>query len=139
MTSNTKDPVLVVLQMSGAFDALNTVIPYNNPLYPDYRPVLKVDPEQVLDRVSRSNNNPPMTLPRPEQTGDWTPGIRRARKPEHHGTLKPENPTTTTPGFRTAGTDSNPDRRHPQHPGFTLPAHSKTGNVGICNIHSSHS
>ena len=48
MTSNKKDPILVVLQMSGAYDALNTVIPYNDPLYPDYRPVLKVDPENVL-------------------------------------------------------------------------------------------
>src|SRR6266480_899684 len=28
--------------------SLNTVIPYNDPLYMDYRPVLKVEPEQVL-------------------------------------------------------------------------------------------
>ena len=48
MTSNRKDPVLVVLQLSGAFDALNTIIPYNDPLYWDYRPVLKVGPEEVL-------------------------------------------------------------------------------------------
>ena len=48
MTSNKKDPVLVVLQMSGAYDALNTFIPYNDPLYQDYRPVLGVEPEQVL-------------------------------------------------------------------------------------------
>ena len=48
MTSNRKDPVLVVLQLSGAFDALNTIIPYNDPLYMDYRPVLKVEPEDVL-------------------------------------------------------------------------------------------
>jgi len=48
MTVNKKDPVLVVLQMSGAYDALNTIIPYNDPLYMDYRPVLKVAPEQVL-------------------------------------------------------------------------------------------
>lgn len=48
MTSNRKDPVLVVLQMSGAYDALNTIIPYNDPLYMDYRRVLKVDPEEVL-------------------------------------------------------------------------------------------
>ncbi len=48
MTSNRKDPVLVVLQMSGAFDALNTIIPYNDPLYMDYRPVLGVAPEDVL-------------------------------------------------------------------------------------------
>jgi len=38
----------VVLQMSGAYDALNTIIPYNDPLYLDYRQVLKVDPEEVL-------------------------------------------------------------------------------------------
>ena len=48
MTSNKKDPVLVVLQMSGAYDAVNTIIPYNDPLYADYRPVLKVAPEDVL-------------------------------------------------------------------------------------------
>ena len=48
MTSNKKDPVLVVLQMSGAYDALNTVIPYNDPHYSDYRTELKVEPDQVL-------------------------------------------------------------------------------------------
>ncbi len=48
MTSNKKDPVLVVLQMSGAYDAVNTIIPYNDPRYADYRPVLKVAPEEVL-------------------------------------------------------------------------------------------
>src|SRR5438093_11445476 len=48
MTANKKAPVLVVLQMSGAYDALNTFIPYSDPLYMDYRPVLKVEPEQVL-------------------------------------------------------------------------------------------
>ena len=38
MTSNKKDPVLVVLQLSGGNDALNTVIPYGDPLYADNRP-----------------------------------------------------------------------------------------------------
>ncbi|MEC9013204.1 MAG: DUF1501 domain-containing protein, partial [Chloroflexota bacterium] len=48
MTSIKKDPVLVVLQLSGAYDALNTVIPYSDPHYKDYRTVLKVEPEEVL-------------------------------------------------------------------------------------------
>ena len=48
MTSNKKDPVLVILQMTGAYDALNTFIPYSAPHYPDYRPVLQVAPEDVL-------------------------------------------------------------------------------------------
>jgi uncharacterized protein (DUF1501 family) len=48
MTANKKDPVLVVLQMSGAYDALNTFIPYSDPMYLEYRPTLKVEPEDVL-------------------------------------------------------------------------------------------
>jgi uncharacterized protein (DUF1501 family) len=48
MTANKKDPVLVVLQMSGAYDALNTFIPYSDPMYLEYRPTLKVEPEEVL-------------------------------------------------------------------------------------------
>ena len=35
MAANTKAPVLVVLQLSGGNDGLNTVIPYSNPLYYD--------------------------------------------------------------------------------------------------------
>ena len=60
MTSNKKDPVLVVLQLSGAYDALNTIIPYSNPLYMDYRPVLKVEPEQVLAIDDKVGFNPAM-------------------------------------------------------------------------------
>ena len=48
MTSNRKDPVLVVLQMSGAYDAVNTIIPYNDPHYMDYRQELGLTPDQVL-------------------------------------------------------------------------------------------
>ena len=60
MTSNKKEPVLVVLQASGAYDALNTMIPYNDPLYMDYRPVLKVEPEQVLAIDDKVGFNPAM-------------------------------------------------------------------------------
>ena len=48
MTTNKKDRVLVVLQMTGAYDALNTVIPYNDPHYTDYRQAVSVDPADVL-------------------------------------------------------------------------------------------
>ena len=48
MTSNKKDPVLVVLQMTGAYDALNTFIPYSDPHYVDYRPTLQIGPDEVL-------------------------------------------------------------------------------------------
>jgi len=32
-----KDPVIVVLQLTGGNDYVNTAIPYNNPLYRDNR------------------------------------------------------------------------------------------------------
>ena len=60
MTSNRKAPVLVVLQLSGAYDALNTVIPYNDPLYMDYRPVLKVEPQDVLTIDDKIGFHPSM-------------------------------------------------------------------------------
>ena len=60
MTTNKKEPVLVVFQLSGAYDALNTIIPYNDPLYMDYRQVLKVEPEQVLHIDDKVGFNPAM-------------------------------------------------------------------------------
>ena len=48
MPSDSKDPVLVVLQLSGGNDALNTVIPYSDPLYFDNRPNVRIPEDQVL-------------------------------------------------------------------------------------------
>ena len=48
MTSNKKDPVLVVLQLSGGNDYLNTVIPYTDPLYQDNRPAVRIPEDQIL-------------------------------------------------------------------------------------------
>ncbi|MDE2938603.1 MAG: DUF1501 domain-containing protein [Chloroflexota bacterium] len=48
MTSNKKDPVLVVLQLSGGNDYLNTVIPYTDPLYKDNRPTVGIADEEII-------------------------------------------------------------------------------------------
>ena len=48
MKNGGKDPVLVVLQLSGGNDYLNTVVPYANPLYRDYRPGVGIPEDKVL-------------------------------------------------------------------------------------------
>jgi len=46
--ASTQDNVFVVLSLSGGNDGLNTVIPYTNGLYRDYRPNLGIPADQVL-------------------------------------------------------------------------------------------
>ncbi len=48
MVSTKKDNVLAVLSLSGGNDGLNTVIPYNNGHYRDFRPNLGISAEQVI-------------------------------------------------------------------------------------------
>ena len=60
MTSTKKDPVLVVLQLAGGNDALNTIVPYNNPKYMDNRPNVQVPVDQVLPINDEVGFNPNM-------------------------------------------------------------------------------
>jgi hypothetical protein len=48
MVSTSAEPVVVVLQLTGAKDYLNTVIPYTNPLYRDNQPHVGVPEDKVL-------------------------------------------------------------------------------------------
>ena len=48
MATTRKDPVIVVLQMTGANDYLNTIIPYTNGHYRDARPKVGIPEDQVL-------------------------------------------------------------------------------------------
>ena len=43
-----KPPVLVVVQLSGGNDFMNTLIPYTSPIYHDARPTVGIPQEQVL-------------------------------------------------------------------------------------------
>lgn len=48
MTAPAKDPVLVVVQLTGGNDFMNTIIPYNDEVYHDSRPVVNVKEEDIL-------------------------------------------------------------------------------------------
>src|SRR2546425_5305207 len=48
MASGTPQRALVVVQLSGGNDALNTVVPYTNGLYYENRPQVNIAPEDVL-------------------------------------------------------------------------------------------
>ena len=60
MTSTKKDPVLVVLQLAGGNDGLNTIVPYGDPLYSDNRPSVRIDESQVLPINDYLGFNPNM-------------------------------------------------------------------------------
>src|ERR671925_1856502 len=63
MSAMKKDNVLVVLQLSGGNDALNTIVPYSDPLYLENRPDVRVDPEKVLpinDTIAFNPNMAPI-------------------------------------------------------------------------------
>ena len=61
MTTTSKDPILVVLQLTGGNDYLNTVIPYNDPLYYDSRTNLGVPAGEELPINDQLALNPAMS------------------------------------------------------------------------------
>ena len=48
MVSTYKDPVLVIIELTGANDYLNTIVPYNEPLYWDNRPKVHISQDELL-------------------------------------------------------------------------------------------
>jgi len=62
MTTTKKDPVLVVLQLSGGNDYLNTIIPYTDPIYHDARPTVRISENEVIPLDDKLGLHPSMAL-----------------------------------------------------------------------------
>ena len=60
MTATKKDPVVVILQLTGANDYMNTVIPYTNGEYYDNRPKVRIPQDTVLPIDDELAFNPNM-------------------------------------------------------------------------------
>ncbi len=58
MTSVQRDPVLIVLQLTGGNDYMNTVVPFGDPLYRDNRPTVSVAGEDILSIDGHYGFNP---------------------------------------------------------------------------------
>jgi len=56
-----QDRTLVIIQMAGGNDGLNTVVPYDDPTYLSVRPTLQIDPSSVLPLSNGLGLNPVMT------------------------------------------------------------------------------
>ena len=60
MASTKKDPVLVILQLTGGNDYMNTVIPYTDPRYRDNRPAVGVAEDRILPISDKIGFHPEM-------------------------------------------------------------------------------
>ena len=58
MSSNGKNRKLVVVQLSGGNDYLNCIVPYNDPLYIDNRPNIRISEERALPLDENYGFNP---------------------------------------------------------------------------------
>src|ERR1700746_61612 len=65
MASARRDKALVVIQLSGGNDCLNTVVPYSNGLYYDFRPHVHLDAEEVLPIDDHFGFNPNLGSSKP--------------------------------------------------------------------------
>ena len=58
--NSQRDPALVVIQLSGGNDALNTVVPYTNGIYQDSRRAIRLEENEVIDLNGKFGLHPSM-------------------------------------------------------------------------------
>ena len=65
MATTQKPPTLVVLQLTGGNDTINTIVPYGDPLYYDNRSTVRIAEEDVLKIDDRFGFHPSMAAIKP--------------------------------------------------------------------------
>ena len=58
--NSRRDPALVVIQLTGGNDALNTVVPYTNGIYQDSRRAIRIEEPEVIDLDGKRGLHPSM-------------------------------------------------------------------------------
>ncbi|MCH2504146.1 MAG: DUF1501 domain-containing protein [Dehalococcoidia bacterium] len=87
MASTKKDPVVVVLQLTGANDILNTIIPYNTGEYWDNRPKVNIPQDKVLpidDQLAFNPNMAPLKKMYDDGKRASSHGIGFEKSPRSH-------------------------------------------------------
>ena len=113
MGTRKHDPNLVVIQLNGGNDYLNTIVPFNSGDYYDYRPTVNIDGDSVLPIDDDYGFNPNMApikdlydqgkvavingigYPNPNRSHFRSMDIwphRRARRHRHRGMARQNNP-----------------------------------------------
>ena len=87
MSNKNKDPVIVVLQLTGGNDYMNTVVPHSNSQYRDYRPTVNIGEDDVI-RLNDDIGFPPSMRPLAEmyQAGNVAiiHGVGYSNSPRSH-------------------------------------------------------
>ena len=91
MATNGTEPTLVIVQLSGGNDFMNTVIPYGNSLYYDFRPVVGIPEDKVLpidgdlgfNPNFRSCSGPVRQGRRRHHSGCRIPRLQQVALPQH--------------------------------------------------------
>ena len=60
MSDYKKDPVIVVLQLTGGNDYMNTAVPYSNSQYWDYRPNVNIKEDEIIHLNNQVGLHPSM-------------------------------------------------------------------------------
>ena len=59
---NSKEKVLVTIQLSGGNDYLNCIVPWENPIYRDSRKNIKINDEEIIPLDNKLGLNPGMGI-----------------------------------------------------------------------------